>query len=149
MSSLASGGRHICVLMSGGVYCWGWNLYGQLGQGSVTTTGCACLSAVPSTPVLSGVLSLTAGQFHTCVLTSGYAVSCWGDDTYGELGNGVVSSGTTVYAPTSVSASVSVSPTSSGTATGSGTASVTATLTGTASVTATDTLTTSGTASPS
>ena len=89
--SLALGEFHSCALISDGtVRCWGKNDVGQLGDG--TTDGRLLpvkvqLSAGVKVPQLRE-LTLTAGQEHTCALTSSQGVSCWGGNTKGALGGG-------------------------------------------------------------
>ncbi len=83
-SMVAGGGNHTCgVLSNGTVKCWGYNLYGQLGDGTTTSS---------STPVaVSGITTATAvsaGTDHTCALLSGGTVQCWGYNLYGQLGDG-------------------------------------------------------------
>jgi alpha-tubulin suppressor-like RCC1 family protein len=87
------GPGHACGLTtSGAAYCWGNNSFGQVGDG--TTSGDQIQNgwSVRTMPVaVVGGLSfaaLTAGLFHTCGLTSNGAASCWGDNEYGQLGNG-------------------------------------------------------------
>jgi alpha-tubulin suppressor-like RCC1 family protein len=50
----------------GSVWAWGWNLYGQLGDGATLTTGCQCRS-VPAqvTPAGTGNSIIAAGYFHS------------------------------------------------------------------------------------
>lgn len=83
VSAIAAGGWHTCALLSGGtVRCWGLNLQGQLGDGTVQAR------YVP-TPVtgLSGADGISTGDSHTCA-TSGGTAQCWGDNTYSQLGDG-------------------------------------------------------------
>lgn len=80
------GGAHTCFISSGGgVFCWGNNSAGQLGDG--TTTG-------SSTPVqvlgaggipLSGAVALAAGAMHTCAIMSNGSVMCWGNNIAGQI----------------------------------------------------------------
>jgi alpha-tubulin suppressor-like RCC1 family protein len=86
VAQIAAGYAHTCALMSvaGGVRCWGWNVYGQLGNG-----GSSNVLSPPSISVGAGVAQIAAGQYHTCALISGTGgLRCWGSNTYGQLGNG-------------------------------------------------------------
>ena len=84
-TSLVAAGQHTCGLVSGGTaYCWGYNQQGQLGDGTSGTDR--------TTPVaVSGGRSFTAlvaGGYHTCGLVSGGTAYCWGNNSYGQLGDG-------------------------------------------------------------
>jgi hypothetical protein len=81
------------VLTSGGVDCWGDGYYGQLGNGVFYTTGNEG-SAVPVQVYgLGGVAAVAGYQSSNCALLTSGGVDCWGDGSYGELGNGVFYTG--------------------------------------------------------
>ncbi|HEV8123035.1 MAG TPA: Ig-like domain-containing protein [Gemmatimonadales bacterium] len=83
--ALDGGYAHTCSLTAGGdAYCWGLNVDGELGTGTTSAS-----SAVPIL-VSGGVsfASLYPGGKHTCALTSGGTVYCWGSNLQGQLGQG-------------------------------------------------------------
>ena len=85
--ALSSGSEHTCAILdNGSVSCWGYGVYGQLGNG---------LWDDKTTPTLTSSLgtgrtavALSSGYTHTCAILDNGAVSCWGEGTYGQLGNG-------------------------------------------------------------
>ena len=84
-ASIAGGGQHTCGLTTeGGVYCWGDNGYGQLGDGKTGQD-----SDVP-VPIQGAhtFASVAAGSYHTCGLTTDAEAYCWGFNTSGQLGDG-------------------------------------------------------------
>jgi alpha-tubulin suppressor-like RCC1 family protein len=85
---LAAGGHHTCAVISGGtVSCWGTNRYSQVGKSQNNGT----YNANPTPTVvagLSGATSLSLGGSHSCAVTSGGGLSCWGYNGWGQLGNG-------------------------------------------------------------
>jgi alpha-tubulin suppressor-like RCC1 family protein len=84
VKAISAGWGQTCALMNaGGVKCWGYNAYGELGDNTTT------LRMVPVSVVglSSGVTAISAGAFHTCALTSLGGVKCWGYNADGELGD--------------------------------------------------------------
>jgi alpha-tubulin suppressor-like RCC1 family protein len=85
ITAVAAGGTHTCALTSsGGVKCWGLNIYGQLGDG----TNIDRYTPVDVVGLGGGVDDVTVGYEHTCVLTSSSRMKCWGLNIYGQLGDG-------------------------------------------------------------
>ena len=76
-------GDHTCVVVSGGVKCWGANDEGQLGDGSTDE------SAVPVDVkgLDSGVVAVAVGLQNSCALLESGSVKCWGKNDFGQLGD--------------------------------------------------------------
>ncbi len=88
--SLAAGGDHTCAMTEGGdVSCWGTGARGQLGYGNTLSIGDdEPPSAAGAVPLGVAVSSITAGSSHTCAVTLGAQLSCWGAGGEGRLGYG-------------------------------------------------------------
>jgi len=90
-------GDFACGVGSGIAYCWGENGLGQLGDGTKT----ASPTPKPVKGLPGTVLAVSTGASSACAITSvadggeSGAVYCWGDNTYGELGNGSTASSLT------------------------------------------------------
>jgi alpha-tubulin suppressor-like RCC1 family protein len=84
-SAVAAGSRFSLALVTGGsVMAWGEDKSGQLGDGSVMRSE-ETPAAVHS---LSGVTEIAAGGSHSVALLGNGTVMTWGEDKYGEDGNG-------------------------------------------------------------
>lgn len=90
-TALAVGGQLSCTLTSAGIIqCWGRNNYGQLGDGSNVA------SQAPVTvllPFAANFSTLVSKYYHSCALSTDGRLWCWGDNRYGQLGNGTVGGG--------------------------------------------------------
>jgi alpha-tubulin suppressor-like RCC1 family protein len=93
LTQISAGYEHTCGLdAAGAAYCWGRNSYGQLGDGSTSSTSVPV--AVDTRGVLAGqaMTQITAGWYDTCALDATVGtVYCWGRNSYGQLGDGSTS----------------------------------------------------------
>ncbi len=82
-ASVSAGDSLACGLMSDTrVACWGDNSFGELGDGTTTS------STVPSVVFgPGGYTAVTAGGHHACGLTVSDIAFCWGNDEFGQLGD--------------------------------------------------------------
>jgi hypothetical protein len=65
-----------------GVRCWGFNLFGQLGDGSGIDR-----PEVRAVAGLTHVTKVSAGGYHSCAAAKG-KLRCWGRNDSGQLGDG-------------------------------------------------------------
>lgn len=79
--SLVDGGfaQHTCAVRGGSAFCWGDNAAGQLGDGSPDDRAAPVLA-------LEDVVTLGAGERHTCAARRDGRVFCWGSNAEGQLG---------------------------------------------------------------
>ena len=98
--AVSAGGWFTCAILDNGdLKCWGNDLNGQLGNGAATSN----VLAPSSTPIDLGTgrtaVAVSAGREHACVILDNGDLKCWGDDAYGQLGDG--GSNTDIAAPSS------------------------------------------------
>jgi alpha-tubulin suppressor-like RCC1 family protein len=103
VAAISAGENHsLALLVNGTVLAWGENGYGQLGTGSVITTtppACYCL---PPAPVagLAGVRAISAGGYTSMALLGDGSGRAWGENFYGQVGNGETTKGGCQCIPT-------------------------------------------------
>ena len=91
---ISTNGEHNCIILDdGSVSCWGNNSNGQLGDG--TTTNRDSPTTVTSLGDGRTAIDIAAGNYHTCVILDNGSVSCWGDNSAGQLGDGTYQNQTT------------------------------------------------------
>jgi hypothetical protein len=84
VETLAGGSSHTCGISEGRVLCWGENRFGQLGDGTTTDRAQpAPVTGLPARPT-----HLAAGAVHSCALVEGGRAFCWGQNLFGQLGDG-------------------------------------------------------------
>ncbi len=84
--AVSAGDSHSIALKADGtVWVWGGNEYGQVGNGTASTSD--QLTPVMNT-TLSNITQISAGIFHNLALNSSGRVFIWGDNFYGQVGNG-------------------------------------------------------------
>lgn len=103
-TAIGVGHEHACALgLNGAAYCWGYNANGLLGMGTmdgpedcVSGDGRSGPCSTVPVAVVGGIrfTSLAVGGFmgvggeHTCGITTNGAAYCWGENTFGQLGDG-------------------------------------------------------------
>jgi len=113
-TTLNVGTQHTCARATdGGWYCWGLNNYGQLGTGATgpeTCAGAPCSSTPVAVSVGINLTAVVAGRRHSCGVTSAGAAYCWGENVYGQLGDGTTTNSLTPVAVAGGHAFASLSP---------------------------------------
>jgi alpha-tubulin suppressor-like RCC1 family protein len=94
VATLVGEGSSMCVILtSQKANCWGYNGNDQLGDGTTADSPMPMtVVGLGGTGTLTGITSLTGDQDNgtsICARLASGRVDCWGEDTWGELGNGV------------------------------------------------------------
>ena len=115
--SVSAGRNQACAVMAdGAATCWGSNNTGQLGDNTTDDSFVPVLVwGLDGTDAGSSAVSVSAGDYQSCAVLADGTVTCWGDNSYGQLGNNsdisssapVPVSGITGLTPESTAVSVS------------------------------------------
>lgn len=99
--TISASNQYSCALdTNGNAYCWGYNSFGQLGDGTTVNRS-------KPTPVImppgTRFTSISTGREHTTAISSDGKVYAWGRNNYGQIGDGTVGNNIERFIPTSVS----------------------------------------------
>ena len=83
VTAISAGGGATCAIVNGGVWCWGGNARGELGNDSMTDSPLPA----PVHGLETGATAISVGGPFACAVVDG-GVRCWGDNSLGELGDG-------------------------------------------------------------
>ena len=91
VQAIMGGEIHNVALKSDGtVWCWGWNAYGQLGNGTTNDAWTPTQTGLGSVPPLTAVTKLGGRPYFTLAVKSDGTIWAWGMNQYGQMGNGTV-----------------------------------------------------------
>jgi alpha-tubulin suppressor-like RCC1 family protein len=86
VTGVACGWEHTCALLrNGSVFCFGNNVYSQLGIGRTGASNGFDYGPVAST-IMKNVTIIKSGHHHTCAIDISESVFCWGLNSAGQLG---------------------------------------------------------------
>jgi len=91
---ISANGSTSCALLDDfTIKCWGDNTDGQLGQGDTTNRGDDPGEMGDNLPAIDlgggrTAVAVGSGISHTCALLANQRVKCWGDNSYGQSGQG-------------------------------------------------------------
>ena len=86
---VASATSHTCArIQSGGLRCWGYNFYGALGTGNTNDARSPVTVIAASGGSPESAIVVTTGGTHTCAVLTGGGVRCWGNNEFGQWGQG-------------------------------------------------------------
>lgn len=90
VTAIAAGFDHSLALRSNGsVVGWGYNGFGQVGDGTAGAGGDVTKPLpVQVVGLTSGVVAVSAGEYHSLALKSDGSVVAWGSNSWGQLGDG-------------------------------------------------------------
>ena len=89
VAAIASGSRSVLAIMNDqSLRSWGHNGNGELGIGTVSVGGCACVPTVQTVLNVFQATVVSGGEQSSFAISVDGSTWSWGDDATGELGNG-------------------------------------------------------------
>ena len=67
------------VTLEGTVWCWGWNAFGQLGNGTTNDSWVPVQAGLTASPPLTNVLKLGGRPYFTLAEKADGTIWAWGD----------------------------------------------------------------------
>lgn len=87
VAMLSTFGPHTCAVdLDGGVWCWGRNDNGELGNNGLAEESLTATPMLDANVPLEGATDVGAGEYHTCLVRSDQRVWCAGLNDAGQLG---------------------------------------------------------------
>ena len=85
---LVAGKQHACAVGNDGtIKCWGANHAGQLGFGEDQSSGSGSSNVPVTVYGIGKAVWVGVAESHTCAITADQNVSCWGQNSFGALGD--------------------------------------------------------------
>jgi alpha-tubulin suppressor-like RCC1 family protein len=99
-----SSGDPTCVVVNDGTgRCWGFGGAGELGNGTTSNSDLPVVVSAPAGITMINMSGMAGGGWsHACASFTDGSVRCWGDNEYGQVGNGTVNPTSGVTTPTLV-----------------------------------------------
>ncbi|WP_226377676.1 RCC1 domain-containing protein [Citrifermentans bremense] len=85
VTGVAAGSFHSLAVANGSIYAWGYNGYGQVGNGNTTNQNKPVKLTNYTGASLNIAKSVAAGGYHSAALLTNGIVYAWGDNSYGQL----------------------------------------------------------------
>lgn len=86
-SVISAGDSRSCGLKGTTAYCWGYGGYGERGDGT-RTDSTSPVAVLPGANTAGTWSAISTGEYHTCGLGLDGTAYCWGNNSYGEVGDG-------------------------------------------------------------
>jgi len=91
----------LALAANGTLYAWGYNIYGELGNNTTTSSSVPVAVSAGAVPTGTRFVQVAAGSLHALTLTANGTLYAWGSNSNGQLGN---NSTTNSSVPVAVSA---------------------------------------------
>ena len=100
VAGVSAGVLHACARKTdNSAWCWGYNGYGEVGNGTTTN------QTVP-TQIMTNTSNVSAGGYHTCARTGTSTARCWGRNSSRQIGDGSATNRLVPVTVTSLGSSV-------------------------------------------